>query len=226
MSEAQRPFASPTPELISTVRRRLADTDRRVMIGITGAPGAGKSTLAEAVAAAVDPTGRRAVWVPMDGFHLADVELRRLGRLDRKGAIDTFDGWGYLALLARIRAEDEHTVYAPAFERTLEQPLAGAIGVRPGTRLVVTDGNYLLDDEPPWCHVRPLLDEVWFCDLPDEERRRRLVDRHVQFGKSPERARDWVVDVDEANARRIVTGRVRADRIVRTSAVSQSEESA
>lgn len=226
MSQAQEPSASSAADVVSTVRRRLAATAGRLVIGITGAPGAGKSTLAEAVVAAVNGAGETAVWVPMDGFHLADVELRRLGRLDRKGAIDTFDGWGYLALLTRIRADDEHTVYAPAFERTLEQPLAGAIPVRPGTRLVVTDGNYLLDDEPPWSRVRPLLDEVWFCDLPDDERRRRLVDRHVTFGKSAERARAWVAHVDEANARRVVAGRGRATRIVRTAAPSQSEESA
>lgn len=211
-------------ELLASVHRRLASSAGRVLIGVTGAPGAGKSTLAEAVVHVVDPDRQQAVWVPMDGFHLADVELARLGRLDRKGAIDTFDGWGYLALLRRIRDELDHIVYAPAFERTLEQPLAGAIAVPPSARLVITDGNYLLDDEAPWGQVRGLLDEVWFCELPDDERRNRLVDRHVQFGKSSDHAHDWVMTVDEVNARRIAEGRAHADRIVSTTASAHDEE--
>ena len=98
----------------------------------------------------------------MDGFHLADVELQRLGRTDRKGAIDTFDAYGYLALLQRIKGQDTETVYAPAFDRDIEQPVAGSIPVVPDARLIVTEGNYLLDDEEPWPRVRRTLDEVWF----------------------------------------------------------------
>lgn len=211
-------------DLLDAVRQRLAATDGRVVIGVTGAPGAGKSTLAEAVVDAVDPERQQAVWVPMDGFHLADAELVRLGRLDRKGAIDTFDGWGYLALLERIRDETDHVVYAPAFERTLEQPLAGAIPVPPSARLVITDGNYLLDDEAPWRQTRDLLDEVWYCELPEDERRGRLVDRHVEFGKSPDHAHEWVLTVDEPNARRIAGQRAHADRIVSTTGSPQNEE--
>ena len=128
----------------------------------------------------------------MDGFHLADAELERLGRRDRKGAIDTFDAYGYLAVLQRIRAQTGEVVYAPAFDRHIEQPIAGSIAVPPDARLVVTEGNYLLDDDPPWPSVRKLLSEVWFIDVPREERHRRLVARHVEFGKSPEQAEAWV----------------------------------
>ena len=152
--------------------------------------------------------------VPMDGFHLADAQLRRLGRLDRKGAIDTFDGYGYLALLQRIRAQPQHIVYAPAFDRTIEQPVAGSIPVTPEHRLVVTEGNYLLDDDEPWQGVRAQLNEVWFIDVPRDERRRRLIARHVTFGKSLEEAEAWVRDVDERNADRIESGRDKADFVV------------
>ncbi len=180
------------------------------ILGITGAPGAGKSTFASAY---VDAADVAAVHVPMDGFHLADVTLRRLGLLDRKGAPETFDAWGYAALLARLRTA-QVTVFAPGFERDLEQPLAGAIVVPPETELVVTEGNYLLLDSPEWGAVRAELDEVWFVHVDDELRRQRLVARHIASGKPPEAAREWVDRVDEANAQLVEATRARADRVV------------
>lgn len=175
------------------------------IIGIAGPPGAGKTTLAEALVRAVAERAGTGVivHVPMDGFHLADATLRRLGRLDRKGAPDTFDAAGYAAILRRIRAPRTATVYAPAFERELEQPIAGAIGVGPEARVVVTEGNYLLFDDPAWRAVATQMDEIWYVTLESGTRLRRLVDRHVRFGKSPEAARRWVHDVDEPNARLI-----------------------
>ncbi|WP_006247242.1 nucleoside/nucleotide kinase family protein [Mycolicibacterium tusciae] len=188
----------------------LLARDRRVILGITGSPGAGKTAMASRIASTVED----AVHLPMDGFHLADVQLQRLGRLDRKGAIDTFDAYGYLALLQRIRAQDTETVYAPAFDRDIEQPVAGSIWVAPSARLIITEGNYLLDDDHPWPDVRSTLDEVWFVDLAPEERRRRLIARHVEFGKSLEQAQAWVRAVDDPNAERIERVRHKADLVV------------
>jgi pantothenate kinase len=191
---------------------------RRVLLGIAGAPGAGKTTLAEALVGAVAADGRfRAAHVPMDGFHLADVALDRLGRRDRKGAIDTFDGWGYRALLHRLRDRADEPVYAPGFERQLEQPIAGSIAVGPEVDLVVTEGNYLLVDEAPWRDAAALLNEVWFCDAPLPARRDRLIARHVAFGKTPAAATEWVDAVDLPNAARIEPTRARADAVVITS---------
>jgi pantothenate kinase len=204
---------APPPAPDELVDRVAALTKRRprVLLGIAGAPAAGKSTLSAWLVDRLTARGLPAVGVPMDGFHLADVALDALGRRDRKGAVDTFDVHGYLALLRRLRSEQETTVYAPAFERDLEQPIAGSIAVPPGTRVVVSEGNYLLLEEPPWPEVWGALDEVWYVDLDDAPRRGRLLDRHVRFGKAPDAARAWVDTVDEPNARLIASTAGRAD---------------
>ncbi|MFJ6462712.1 nucleoside/nucleotide kinase family protein [Streptomyces sp. NPDC091387] len=193
--------------------RRLALAGKRRVLGIAGPPGAGKSTLAGRLADALGPL---AVLVPMDGFHLAQAELERLGRADRKGAPDTFDAAGYAALLRRLRAPEPGTVvYAPAFDRALEQPVAGSVPVGPDVPLVITEGNYLLHGEDGWAPVRALLDEAWYLELDQDVRMSRLVDRHVRFGKPRPYAERWVAGSDEANARLVAPGRDRADLVVR-----------
>ena len=187
---------------------------RRSILGICGAPGVGKSSLAAKLVGRLRAAGVEATHVPMDGFHLADVALVERGLLASKGAIGTFDGHGYVALLRRIRDELDHDVLAPTFERDLEQPLAGAITVPPATTLVVTEGNYLLDADAPWPAARALMHEVWFVDLDDGRRRSRLVDRHVKHGKARDEAQAWVDTVDEPNAQRVIARREQADLVV------------
>ncbi|NED96913.1 nucleoside/nucleotide kinase family protein [Phytoactinopolyspora alkaliphila] len=184
--------------------------ERRI-IGVVGAPGAGKSTFASALTRAV---GVGAVGLPMDGYHLADAELERLGLRSRKGAPETFDAYGYAALLARVRAREPHIVYAPGFERVLEQPIAGALPIGPEPDVVITEGNYLLLDGPGWRRARSLMDEVWFVVTGEELRQRRLVERHIRFGKSPEAARRWVAEVDQPNAAQVAACQDRADLVV------------
>jgi len=181
----------------------------RKILGIVGPPGCGKSTLA---AALLELLGDDAVAVPMDGYHLANVELARLGRAGRKGAEDTFDSAGYVSLLRRLKNQQgNEIVYAPEFRREIEEPIANAIPVFPETQLVITEGNYLLLDHGHWAGVSELLDEIWYVDIDHSVRRERLVKRHMHFGRSQNAAEDWVANTDEPNAVRIEATKHRAD---------------
>jgi pantothenate kinase len=185
----------------------------RVLLGITGAPGAGKSTLAQALPAALSRRGVTAALIGMDGFHLANRVLTERGLAGVKGAPETFDAAGYVALLRRLRDSAEDTVWAPEFRREIEDAIASAVPVTPEVRLVVTEGNYLLLDGP-WRPVRDLLDEVWFVEVPEELRHRRLAARHRFFGRTPEQARARTLGSDERNARTVAASRSRADLVV------------
>jgi pantothenate kinase len=195
-------------ELVELAASLAPARGARLILGLAGAPGSGKSMLALTLTRLLGP---RAACVPLDGFHLAEVELDRQGLRARKGAPETFDVHGYAALLDRLRSRPEHPVYAPRFDRRLEQPLAGAIAVPHQIDTVVTEGNYLLLDDPAWRAVRDRLDVVWFVCTEHRLRVDRLVARHVEFGKDPDAARAWVTRVDEPNARMVDAGRDRAD---------------
>ena len=202
-------YARLDEHLVDRVRALMAGG--RAVLGICGAPGAGKSTLAARLAAAVGPA---AVVVPMDGFHLHDDELARLELSDRKSTPKTFDMTEYVALLRRLHIETDHVVYAPEFDRSREESIAGAIAVRPEHRLVVTEGNYLLHDAPGWATVRPLLDETWFVEQNERRRLERLVARHVEHGKPPDLAERWATVSDQANADLVARTRSAADVLV------------
>ncbi|MDF2977765.1 MAG: hypothetical protein K0S40_2493 [Actinomycetospora sp.] len=195
-----------TADIAHLLAAARADGRRRVL-GIVGGPGAGKSTLAASLA------GPEVAVVGMDGWHLANSVLDRLGRRDRKGAPDTFDAAGYVAFLARARSR-EATVWAPEFRREIEEPIAGALEVPPSTLVLVTEGNYLLLAEPPWDGIRALLDEAWFLEPDEDVRRARLVARHERHGRSHAEAVARADGSDAANARRISATASRADRVI------------
>ena len=207
------------PELSETEALKaalaLADEPGRALLGITGAPGAGKSTYAEWLVDAVNEAGRSAVLVPMDGFHLAQSALESLGLADVKGAPATFDAAGYVELLRRVREPADEVLWAPRFDRALEDSIAASLAIEPMVNLVVTEGNYLLLPQGHWWLVRLQLDACWFVDLDEGVRRQRLQARHESFGRSPEAAAERTLVSDEANAQLVNRTRGEADATVR-----------
>lgn len=194
--------------LVARVESLLAGRER-VLLGLAGPPGAGKSTLARGLLSAVGPPS---VVVPFDGFHLAQPVLADRGLADVKGAIETFDLDGFRALMQRLRSRTDPVVYAPTYRREIEEAVANAVPVSREVRLVITEGNYLLRPE---ARLTGLLDETWFLEpVDDDVRRDRLIQRHVRFGKTPEVAREWVLRSDERNAALVAPDRARADLVV------------
>lgn len=195
--------------LAADARAATAGPAARAVLGIAGAPGAGKSTLAAALTAELGSAD--AVVVPMDGFHLAHRELERLGRVERKGAPDTFDGAGFVALLRRLVLADENVVYAPEFRREIEDAVAGAIAVPREVPLVIVEGNYLLLESDPWGQIAELLTECWYVEVDESVRLDRLVARHVAFGRDVESARAHARGSDQRNAELIAGAAQGAD---------------
>lgn len=201
------------PALVS-VRRILAAHPGRVLVGLVGPPAAGKSTLATALATALSTEDDRAVAIPMDGFHLANAELVRLRLTARKGAPETFDANGFVHLLRRLRDPDGTVVYAPTFDRHVNESIGSAIPVGPEVRVVVVEGNYLLLDAPPWTLVPPLLDLSIYLDAPHQTRHHALVRRQLARGLTHDAAQAWAGGSDAANARIIERTRERADTVL------------
>jgi pantothenate kinase len=205
-----------TAHLLAREAVELVEDGSRAILGIAGSPGAGKSTLVDLLVTRIRAAEGDdwVAYVPMDGFHLADAQLDRIGARGRKGAPDTFDVAGYAHLLERVKREVDEPVYVPGFDRTLEQPIAAALVVLPSARLVVTEGNYLLLDDPDWARARHAMDAVWFVTSDESKRIARLIARHIEFGKTPDEARAWVETTDQRNAE-LVAGTVgKADRVI------------
>lgn len=192
-------------------RLRAMAHEGRVLVGIVGAPGSGKSTYCQRL---LEVLPEEAAIAAMDGFHLDSPVLEALGSAGRKGAVDTFDVGGFVALLKRLRG-DEPIVYGPRFDRTIETSIGSAVPIDHSKTIILVEGLYLLEQCNGWEQVQPELDAVWYLDVPNAERRRRLIRRRLATGESEERATSWVVGVDEVNAARVERQKERADVLLR-----------
>jgi pantothenate kinase len=198
-------------QAVAQLRSRLT-SGKRLLLGVAGSPGSGKSTFSARLADALGPG--TALVVPMDGFHLGNAIIDGTPLRQRKGAPDTFDVGGYLSLLQRLARRDEDVVYAPDFRRTIDEPVAASLAIPAAIPIIITEGNYLLNDDPRWQQVRAQLDEVWFIDTPHELRLARLVERHMLYGMDRAAAEAWANGPDAANVRLIEATRPSADRII------------
>ena len=194
------------------IQEHLEKSSERVLIGIIGKPGAGKSTLSKFLMGKLPK--ELVTVVPMDGYHLSNKVLKELKRSDRKGAPDTFDVAGFVSLVKRIRSEQSQNIYYPIFDRAIEESIAAQGVVTSATKVVIIEGNYLLHDEGGWEVINDLLDESWMVDVDDDKRISRLISRHIAYGKDPEAAKAWAKGTDEVNAKLIERGRTRADFVV------------
>lgn len=195
--------------------KRLKEGER-YMIGIVGYPGAGKSTVSEWLHHGVnDRLPGQAKVVPMDGYHRSNEWLEEKGLRALKGIPDTFDSAAFVALLQRLRATTDQNVYCPRFDRSIEASIPDDIVVTPEHKLCLVEGNYLLFDKDPWHKCKEYFDEVWFIDTTFDTIYPRLVERHIQGGKTPEGAKEKVESTDMPNARLIEKTRARASRIIK-----------
>ena len=198
---------------VERVRALLNSTQDCTLIGIVGKPGAGKSTLSQYISESIN-SPQLAV-LPMDGFHLSNAVLAELHRADRKGAPDTFDVAGFIALLTRIRNERDSHIYYPIFDRSIEESIAAQGVISSETKVVIVEGNYLLHQVDGWQHIAKILHETWYIDIDDELRIERLIARHIAYGKSESAAEQWARGSDERNAELIALGAERADYVIR-----------
>lgn len=184
-------------------------SNSRILIGIVGKPGAGKSTVTSKLKEILP--SEETIILSQDGYHLSNAQLKELGRSDRKGAPDTFDSISFTELLKRVASDLENHIYFPVFHREIEESIAAEGVISPQTKIVLVEGNYLLLDDHGWNEVANQLHETWYLNINDDLRLQRLVARHIEFGKEPDFAHAWAHGTDEVNARLIETTKVRAD---------------
>ena len=193
-----------------TGRGQTGSVATRRIIGIAGCPGSGKSTFAAGLVAE-QPNSH--VLVPMDGFHLPNAVLDTRGTRGVKGAPHTFDATAFVDAIRSIRTSED-AVVLPIFDRSIDEPQAGGVLVAPTEHIVLVEGNYLLLDEAPWSRLQNLFDLTIYVDTDDDVRIGRLIARHVEFGKSPAEATDFVRNSDERNTALVAASRDRADVLV------------
>ena len=199
--------------ILDVVRQRGASA--RSITAVAGPPGAGKSTLAEALALKLNDerTGSAAV-LPMDGYHFDDRILVPRGLRPRKGAPETFDVEGFHHMLQRLRCNEEAEIAVPVFDRDLEIARAGARLIPQSVRHLIVEGNYLLLNRPGWSALADLFDTTIMIAVPEEVLRRRLAERWQGYQLAPEEVAAKVEANDLPNGRLVLSDSIPAQFVL------------
>jgi len=201
-------------DLVERIVSSTAHTDRFIL-GLTGPPASGKSTLAHQLVDSLNMDGNdRAIVLPMDGYHLSNERLQELGILSLKGIPQSFDALTFVKLLESVKSDPKKIHYAPEFRREIEASIEDAIEIKAHHEIIVVEGNYLLWEKEPWNNLPEYLDEVWYLSLNESTRLDRLLKRHVANGRTEVEAREKIASTDDPNARLIEATKERADLVV------------
>ncbi|AYM08776.1 nucleoside triphosphate hydrolase [Agrobacterium radiobacter] len=195
-----------------TLKRLAGANGRRVMIAIAGAPGSGKSTIAEHVVDVLNAgESVSAALFPMDGFHYDDAVLEEMKRRPFKGAIDTFDAHGLRHMLERLKANEDDVVAVPVFDRAIEIARAGGRLIPQSVDVIVCEGNYLLASQSPWDRLKQIFDLTVFVDVDEDDLRARLRERWRSFGLGEDEINRKVEENDLPNGRFIISANTEPD---------------
>ena len=204
-------------EMVSLLKAELSalKEGQRYILGIAGYPGAGKSTVSQWLEQGVNKEYEGWVKVvPMDGYHFSNEKLEQMQLRELKGIPESFDAPNFIDLLRRLRTTTNKNVYCPRFDRSIEASIEDAIVVSPQHKLCIVEGNYLLHTEEPWQECKSYFDEIWFLDATFDTILPRLIERHIQGGRSEAGAQAKVESTDLPNARLIDKTKFRADRVI------------
>lgn len=207
-----------TDDRHAAIASRVADLSHgrpRTVVAVAGPPASGKSTLADELAATLNASGITAKVVPMDGFHLDNTILKERGLFVRKGAPETFDAEGFIALVRQLKTGK--AVSIPLFDRQNDISVADADTVSTDCNVVIIEGNYLLFGEPPWNRLAGLWDLSISLEVPADQLRNRLVKRWINHGMTPQAALARTVSNDLPNAERVRKSSLPADMVISNS---------
>lgn len=215
MTHSPQLLAQPVEHLLQLAT--TCPTSKRVVVGLVGLPGSGKSTFATTLQDQVNSRlgSEQMLSAGMDGFHLSRKQLTALPNsqeaLARRGAPWTFDSTGLALRLLTLKASPRATVDWPGFEHDVGDPIEGALHIGAHISLVLVEGLYLLHNGDGW-QLDGLLDECWFLDVPMTTALQRLQARHMAaWGINAEQAQARIACSDLLNAELVQGHRQRAD---------------
>jgi pantothenate kinase len=200
-------------DLVDHIIRR-SDVSQRFIIAIAGPPGAGKSTLSEQLVTMLKARSRHSRIISMDGFHLENSTLKRLGLFDKKGSPTTFDVPAFIQVMKRLAAY-ESDVAIPMFDRKKDITIENASIVSTQDKILIVEGNYLLLNDEQWVELQDIWDETVFINPGMDILEKRLIDRWLSYGMDNESAQNRAFGNDIPNAKNVIENSLPANILIK-----------